>query len=190
MNNGSGTFWSFCITYLEDTVASSQQKVDYMQVLDKESYDRFTEMRKVRKRMAGLGHYVKERLQCCAYLCYMDDPVLWHRDKAWLLDALCKIEEYLEKHLMVELKPALLNRCDRALPFCGYLLFPHYTQLSPRSRQRYFQKMQELDAQYHSGALNEGCCQRRALPLVAFTRHADALVFRKKVLARLAQANT
>ena len=50
----SGAAWSFCITYLEEgfTKSKGKAKVDYKEVLDAESFDRFSQMRVIRKKIA------------------------------------------------------------------------------------------------------------------------------------------
>jgi len=135
--------------------------------------------------LTGLDHFIKERLHSHAYIRYMDDLVLWHPEKCWLQEARHAIEDFLTTRLRLRLKPELLNRSDRGLPFCGYIIFPHHIRLSQRSKRRYIKKMRYVNAQYNSGAWDEAACQRHVLPLAAFTRHADAKVFRQKVISRI-----
>ena len=47
----SGAAWSFCITYLEEgfTKSKGKAKIDYKEVLDAESFNRFSQMRVIRK---------------------------------------------------------------------------------------------------------------------------------------------
>jgi len=53
VQNSSGTFWCFCIRYLDEQFRKSgRKKVDYRQELDKESFQRFTGMRRIRKQLA------------------------------------------------------------------------------------------------------------------------------------------
>ncbi|MFQ5447468.1 MAG: RNA-directed DNA polymerase [Saprospiraceae bacterium] len=132
--------------------------------------------------LSSLDHFIKERLQCKAYVRYMDDMVLWHPEKEWLKNAHNAIEDFVETRLQLHLKPELLNRTKRGLPFCGYLVFPHHIRLSQRSKKRYIKKLKYMVTQHQSGEWDETACQRHALPLVAFTRHADTLAFRKNVL--------
>jgi len=49
-----GTFWSFCITYLisGNGMVERKEKVDYKQILDEETFARFSKMRSVRKQLA------------------------------------------------------------------------------------------------------------------------------------------
>jgi RNA-directed DNA polymerase len=132
--------------------------------------------------LAGLDHFIKERLHSHAYIRYMDDLVLWHPEKRWLQEAHYAIEDFLTTHLQVSLKPELLNSTERGLPFCGYIIFPHHIRLSQRSKRRYIKKLSYLNVQYNTGAWDEATCRRHVLPLVAFTRHADAKVFRQNAI--------
>lgn len=52
VSQGQNAFWSFCITYIEGGVVPQPGKVDYKEVLDEESFQRFARMREVRKFLA------------------------------------------------------------------------------------------------------------------------------------------
>ena len=54
VNNTEGTFWCFCIKYLPDNSQESapRRKVDYREVLDSNSFQRFALMRETRKKLA------------------------------------------------------------------------------------------------------------------------------------------
>ncbi len=49
-----GAVWSFCIKYVEDysPFNKSKEKVDYKQVLDEASFERFSQLRVIRKRVS------------------------------------------------------------------------------------------------------------------------------------------
>lgn len=134
--------------------------------------------------LSDLDHFIKEELRIKAYVRYMDDLVLWHQDKEVLVGALNTINSFVEDRLHCTLKPPLLNRCDRALPFLGYVLYPHYVRLSQASKQRFIRKINAVDEHYHTGDWTEGECQRHALPLFAFVRHADLGSFLRKKAQR------
>ena len=135
--------------------------------------------------LAELDHFIKEKLGIKAYVRYMDDMVLWHKDKAVLKAALKSIQSFLESRLCCTLKPPVLNRCKHGLPFLGYHIFPHYLHLLQKSKLRFIRKLTCIEENYQSGAWSEEICARHALPLIAFTKHADAKAFRKNVLLRL-----
>ncbi|MCB9298705.1 MAG: HRDC domain-containing protein [Lewinellaceae bacterium] len=52
VSQGQNAFWSFCITYIEGGVVLQPDKVDYREVLDEASFQRFARMRETRKRLA------------------------------------------------------------------------------------------------------------------------------------------
>jgi len=57
ISNGQGSFWSFCIRYLEHTSTTKKsftrrEKVDYKEVLDELSFQRFARMREIRKQLS------------------------------------------------------------------------------------------------------------------------------------------
>ena len=49
-----GVFWCFCIRYLDNQppVDQTKKKTDYRQVLDEESFKRFSRLREIRKQIA------------------------------------------------------------------------------------------------------------------------------------------
>lgn len=135
--------------------------------------------------LSGLDHFIKEQLSIKAYVRYMDDMVLWHNDKRVLKEAHHSIEAFVEERLQCALKPEALNKTKSGLPFLGYRIFPYHIKLSQRSKRRFIRKLREMDQKFHSGEWSEAQCHRRALPLLAFTMHADSKNFRKKVLLDL-----
>ncbi|MCI5146005.1 MAG: helicase [Candidatus Electrothrix sp. AR3] len=53
ISNTEGSFWCFCIKYLSDNQQSSpKKKIDYRAVLDSSSFQRFSLMREIRKKLA------------------------------------------------------------------------------------------------------------------------------------------
>lgn len=132
--------------------------------------------------LSGLDHFVKERLRVKAYVRYMDDMVFWADDKQTLKAVLQEVEGYIRDQLRCELKPPILNQIKYGVTFLGYRVFPYHMHLSQRSKQRFIKKINQLNHQYETGTWNEAECQRKVLPLLAFTQHANTLAFRKKVL--------
>jgi len=60
--NETSAAWSFCISYIDDVKIKGKEriKIDYKEALDKESFERFSKMREIRKRIAkeeGLPAY-------------------------------------------------------------------------------------------------------------------------------------
>ena len=135
--------------------------------------------------LVGLDRFVKETLRVKAYVRYMDDMVFWHAEKAPLHEIQAAVGDFIENELGCTLKPEALNRTVSGVPFLGYHIFPHHVRLLQKSKQRFIKKLRIIEAGYHSGDWDEAKCQRRVLPLLAFTGHADAKRLRKSVLLGL-----
>lgn len=53
VNTDQGAFWCFCVRYLDEHSTERRRgKVDYREVLNEVSFNRFSEMRKIRKQIA------------------------------------------------------------------------------------------------------------------------------------------
>ncbi|RME07292.1 MAG: RNA-directed DNA polymerase [Bacteroidetes bacterium] len=135
--------------------------------------------------LAVLDHYVREMLCPGGYLRYMDDMVLFGKDKNLLKEMLGRIESFTAERLQLQLKPPQLLRCRHGLSFLGYRLFAQQRRLTRRSKRRFLRKMQLLQVQWQTGAWDEETCRRHALPLLAFTRHADTLGLRRQLLENI-----
>lgn len=133
--------------------------------------------------LSGLDHFIKEQLSCKAYVRYMDDMVLWHNDKRVLKAFLLEIDIYLKKHLQLKLKYNFLQPTKKGLPFLGYVIFPYFVRLKQQSKQRFISKTKFLMQQCQQGKIDEAEYQRKVLPLLAFTMHADTLALRQKLFS-------
>lgn len=132
--------------------------------------------------LSGVDHYVKETLRIPAYVRYMDDLVLWHDDKEALLEAGVQLNQNSENTLKLALKPVCLNRNAHGLPFLGYLLYPGRTRLAQRSQIRFIKKLRRYEENLILSRWTQSEYQAHVLPLIAFTEHAEAKEFRKRVI--------
>lgn len=135
--------------------------------------------------LACADHYIKETLRIPGYVRYMDDMVLWHVDKETLNDAGKQLQKYLADTLHLQLKPFCLNRNLKGLPFIGYLVYPDVIRLAHRSRQRFINKLRLYNEKFDSLEWCQKEYQNHVMPLIAFTEHADALGFRKKIILEM-----
>ena len=135
--------------------------------------------------LAQADHYVKEKLEIKAYVRYMDDMVLWHDNKEILIRAGKSLKIYSKGELKLTLKPFCLNQNMRGLPFLGYLLYPDVIRLAHRSRIRFIKKLRIYENKLKSGIWTQKEYQNHVLPLIAFTEHANAKEFRKKIIENI-----
>jgi RNA-directed DNA polymerase len=81
----------------------------------------------------ALDQFCKHQLKAKRYLRYVDDFVLFHHDRAQLLDWQAQITEFLGTRLRLGLKADIrLQRIDDGLDFLGYVIRPTHTLVRPR----------------------------------------------------------
>ena len=74
--------------------------------------------------LQDLDHYIKEDLKIPYYIRYMDDMVLFHRNKKELHKARVKIEEFLKNEdLKLKENWQLFKTDSRPIDFLGYKFF-------------------------------------------------------------------
>ncbi len=132
--------------------------------------------------LSDLDHFVKEKLKIPAYVRYMDDIILWHDQKAILLNAGLSLKKYSEQKLDLTLKPFCLNKNIQGLPFLGYLLYPDDIRLAHRSRIRFIKKLRIYENNLKYGIWTQEEYQNHISPLIAFTEFANSKAYRKKII--------
>jgi hypothetical protein len=86
--------------------------------------------------VSSLDHYILETLKPAAYCRYMDDMVLWHKDKQELQTALEAIDRYTGEVLHLELKKPVVGKTAQGLPFLGFLIKSGGIYLLRKSKRR------------------------------------------------------
>ncbi len=49
---GGGAFWCFCVTWIDGAGTTDKEKADYKKILDEATFQRFSKLREIRKRLA------------------------------------------------------------------------------------------------------------------------------------------
>ncbi len=115
---------------------------------------------------------------------YMDDVVVWHRNRSSLRWALADARRYAQERLRLELKPDWqLQRSSRGLPLCGYRVYPGTLRLTARRRRRYRQARQRWERAYRDGRVDAAGLQAGYASALAITHGADAVAWRRRELA-------
>ncbi len=89
------------------------------------------------------------------------------------------------RQLQLVLKPCCLNEASKGLPFLGYLLFSDRVRLASRSKKRFIKKSGLFATNLETERWSQKEYANHFLPLVAFTEHANAREFRKKISRKL-----
>lgn len=98
--------------------------------------------------LAYFDHYLKEELKCKYVIRYMDDIVIFNKDKKRLYETLEKIKEYLDKNLKLEVKHnyQVFPTAIRGVDFVWYRFFYDFTLLRKSTAKRMKKRMREIKA--------------------------------------------
>ena len=89
-----------------------------------------------------LDHYIKEELKIKYYIRYMDDMVLFHKDKNYLKYCLDKIIIYLEKYDLELNNKTIITK--NSLCFLGYRFYNKKIKILSKNRRRIYKKLRIL----------------------------------------------
>ena len=93
-----------------------------------------------------LDQFVKNILKVKYYIRYVDDFVIFHKDKKILREYKEKINQFLRINLLLDLHPqkSKIRPLSRGLDFVGYRIFYYYILLRKRNRRKIEQKLHLL----------------------------------------------
>lgn len=135
--------------------------------------------------LSGLDHYIKEVLRIPVYVRYMDDMLLACDDKEYLMDAVKKINSFVNTRLDLVLKPPVIHSSNLGLVFLGYSILPYRYSLSGRSKRRFRSKLCLYAKLLKTGAWDEYDYMSHAQPLLAFVTHATSHDFRLSCIKQI-----
>ncbi len=89
-----------------------------------------------------IDHYIKEELKIKYYIRYMDDMVLFHKDKNYLKFCLDKIIIYLKKYDLELNNKTIITK--NSLCFLGYRFYNKKIKILSKNRRRIYKKLRLL----------------------------------------------
>jgi len=132
--------------------------------------------------LSPADHYAKEQLQIPGYIRYMDDILLFENDKYLLKEKMKYFQNFVEKNLQLTFKTLILNRCLIGVSFLGYHIFPFTVKLNQRSKRRFCEKYRKYSVLIENEVWSQSEYVRHILPLISFTKYANAKSLRTKLL--------
>ncbi len=92
-------------------------------------------------------HFIKRDLKIKHYIRYVDDFVLFHKDKNKLIEVKKQIEKYLYENLDLKLRDDFkLKKVNQGLDFLGYIIRPNYILVRNRVINNFkYKKAKYLD---------------------------------------------
>ena len=128
--------------------------------------------------LAVADHWAKEQLRVPAMVRYMDDTLLFGRDKWELMSYVRALTDYVSQTLRLKLHDPVVNRTKFGIPFLGYVVYRDRLRLTQRSQDRYRHKMCQLSDSLNVGIISERKYAERAQCLLAFVDKADSSGYR------------
>jgi retron-type reverse transcriptase len=137
--------------------------------------------------LAGLDHYILEKLHPAGYVRYMDDCIVWSDSKQKLQTMLERIETYTGEQLKLNLKPPVIGRTEQGLPFLGFLIKSTGIYLMHTSKRRVRNRVKTIQWELAYGIIDEAKAAERVLSVHAAIAPARTRSFRKKLWGAAAQ---
>lgn len=127
-----------------------------------------------------MDHFVKEVLQCKAYVRYVDDFALFHDDPVVLAHWRARLTDFLaQRRLMLHPRKTCVEPTALPALFLGYVLHPNHRSLPPANVQRFRNRLNSLRHRWRAGTVEEAQVRQRVGAWVAHARHAQTFGLRQ-----------
>jgi hypothetical protein len=136
--------------------------------------------------LAGMDHYILEKLNPLAYCRYMDDFVIWASSQKQLKIMFSQITEYVNKSLNLSLKMPVFGKTANGLPFLGFLVKDKGIYLMQKSKRRVKERMIEITALINQNEITEVKAGERMRSVFAAISLARTNHFRKLLIKKVA----
>jgi retron-type reverse transcriptase len=104
----------------------------------------------------AFDHYVKEQMGCKFYIRYVDDFVIFGKNKQELWTILDKCKEYLSANrLVLHPNKSRIFQVSEGIEFLGHRVFPHLRLLKKQNIRRFKRKFRKQIRMYDRGVLSE-----------------------------------
>lgn len=131
--------------------------------------------------LQDFDHFVKEKLKVPYYIRYMDDMLLFHRNKKELRKIKNEIEEYLKKEdLTLKGNWQLFRTDSRPIDFLGYRFYRGYTTLR---RSNFLRIKRRVKKAFKKGKLTIKDSQA-ILSYTGWIKHSNSYKVRKKYIEK------
>jgi retron-type reverse transcriptase len=135
----------------------------------------------------GFDHFVKETLQCKAYIRYVDDFVVLADDKQWLHKVKDQMAEYLvQLRLKLHPRKCIVFPIKDGTDFLGYRIFPTHRLLRNSNVKRTKRRLKKLQVAYSSGEIPLEKARASIHSWIAHASWADTYHLRRKLLGNTA----
>jgi hypothetical protein len=106
--------------------------------------------------LGKLDHEIKDKQAIKGYVRYMDDMLLFAKDKKTLHQYLQHLESFIHEQLALKLKPSatLIAPVSEGIPFLGFRIYPNLIRLNRQSLRRFRRRKISYERAYKCGKLD------------------------------------
>jgi len=130
-----------------------------------------------------LDHFIKDRLRLHWYGRYMDDFLIIHPDRSYLVTLQSTIDDFLKEKLHLSLHPRKLTIKNVAdgVPFVGYRIFYDHILVRGNTLRRIERKYHSKIKQYKQGKITKQKLNETKAAFIGHLKHADSYGLAKKL---------
>lgn len=127
--------------------------------------------------------FIKHDLKVKHYARYTDDFVIVSESREYLLNLLPRIQLFLKDKLKIQMHPnkITVTKFSHGIDYLGYVLFPYFTLVRKRTRQRALRKINEKILLYRQGEISKDKLHATLMAYLGVFSHANAYRFSEKL---------
>ena len=136
--------------------------------------------------LGQLDHFIKDRMQVCGYVRYMDDFISFSDNKNFLKTLLLEIEQFVEGELKLRLKDKVttIAPVTEGVPFLGFRVFPGLIRIKRENLVRMRRKIQRKEEFYLKGVISEASLVQSVNSIVGHVAHVNSVQVRKGIFEK------
>lgn len=134
--------------------------------------------------MNPFDHFVQRRLGCSAYTRYVDDFILFAKDKAILWQWKKAIEEKLATMRLTIHSGTHPKPVGEGIPFLGFIVYPDKKRLKRRKAIHYQRKLSQLQLAYRAKEISFAQLDASVQGWINHARYGNTIGLRKAVLGK------
>ncbi len=133
-----------------------------------------------------LDQFVKHVLKAKYYIRYVDDFIIFHRDKSLLMAWKLQIDNFLKTSLKIELHPekSRIIALKNGITFLGFRIFHKYKLLKKSNARRIWKRLDAFKKKYDNCTMSQEQIARSLEGWIAYARFADTYNLRNRVINR------
>jgi RNA-directed DNA polymerase len=130
-----------------------------------------------------LDRFVKHELKVKYYIRYVDDFIIFHRDKTLLESWKAQINQFLLRKLKIEQHPekSRIMPLEKGITFLGFRVFHNYKLLKKSNTRRIWKRLEIFRKRYKNGTISQNKIASSIEGWFAYSKFANTYNLRKRV---------